>query len=364
MTAARHLLWFPLLFIQTGCMMLTSYSRMEPQVDQWVANKEYDRALDALSSVDAKDPHYPQASEKRRKVEALAASYEQEVRRQTRRDLDKGDWAAALDTYDEALGRLPQSAVIKDGLSQLHHQQERTLEQLEFERLMSHGRWLKETLPTYEAIAQVDPRNHAARQQLKKKRDEADAIAAELALYGNKAQANNRLDSAEKTLSLAAELSDAPAIAESLKKLHQREAKVHAAEQAEQEKRLKQQQATERAKQKRVSSVLSAYRKAYAKKDYTRARKELDTLQRIDSGNPKWDKMAEDLDKATVREAERLYDKGVSAYSRGHFEEAAKLWRKTLELKPEHKPAQESLDRAERVLRKLEKLKEKQNGGN
>jgi len=334
---------------------------MEPQIDQWVEGKQYDRALDALSSVDAKDPLYPQASDKRRKVEALAASYEQEVRRQTRHDLDKGNWAAALDTYDEALERLPQSAVIKDGLSQLHHQQERKLEQLEFDRLISHGKWLRDTMSTYEAIAQVDPRNRSARQQLEKKHYEAESVASELALYGNKAQANNRLDAAEKTLSLAAELSDAPAIAESLKKLHQREAKENAREQAEREKRQQQQQAAERTKQKSINSILGAYRKAYAQKDYNRARKELDALRRVDRGNPKWNKIAEDLEKATDREAERLYDKGVSAYSRGHFEDAAKYWRKTLELKPEHKPAQENLDRAERVLQKLEKLKEKQN---
>jgi len=360
MIRQRHSLWLSLLLLQSGCAMLTPYNQLEPQVDQWVESKQYDRALDALGSVDAKDPQYLQAAEKRRKVEALAANYEQETRRQTRRDLDEGKWAEALDTYDEALDRLPQSAVLKDGLAQLHHEQDEELERLELERLLAHGLWLKQTLPTYHAIARVDPRNRNARQRLERKQQEATEIAAELALYGNKALADNRLDTADKTLSLAADLSDAPAIAESLKKLRQQQTKVEAKARSEREKRRQRQQAAELARSQRITGLLNAYRKAYAKKNYPQARKELEALRRADRANPKWDKLANELEQATEREAERLFDRGVSAYSRGQFEQAASLWRQALVLKPEYKPAQENLERAERVLEKLQELKQKQ----
>jgi len=355
---SRYLL-LPLLLVQSGCAILTSYEKMEPQIDQWVDTKQYDRALDALGNVEAKDPQYLQAAEKRRKVEALAANYEQEIRRQTRSDLDKGKWAEALDTYDEALDRLPQSAVLKDGLAQLHREQSEELERLELKRLLDHGEWLKTTLPTYKAIARVDPRSRNAQQRLERKQQEAEDIAAELSLYGNKALANNHLKVAHQTLTLASDLSDAPAITDSLNKLHKRETQLEAKERAERAKRLQQHQAANEAKSRRIATILTAYKKAFKNKDYTKARKELDSLRRIDS-KPEWDKLDEELKQVTDREAERLFDMGVYAYSRGHFEQAAKQWRKALEIKPDHKPSQENLERAERVLHKLQQLKEKQ----
>lgn len=356
----RHYFWMPLLLLQSGCAIITSYSKMETQIDQWVETKQYDRALDALSNVNAQDPQYLLAAEKRRQVEAMAANYEQEIRGKTRHNLDQGQWAEALDTYDEALARLPQSAVLKDGLAQLHHEQQDELDRLELERLIAHGQWLKQILPTYHSIARVDPRSRSARLRLEKKQSEAKQIASELALLGNKALANNDLSTAQKTLSMAAELSDAPAIGESLKKLRQQLSQENAKQREEREKRQQKQRAAEQAKARRVSDLLEAYHDAYSKKNYQRARKELETLKRADPGNKKWNRLNDQLEQATSREAQRLFDSGVSAYSRGHFEQAATLWRKALELKPDHKPAQENLERAERVLEKLQELKKKQ----
>lgn len=360
MIQPRHYLWLSLLLMQSGCALHTSYVKMEPQIDQWLKSKQYDNALDALGSVDPKDPQYQKAAEKRREVEALAANYEQDIRAQTRSYLDQGQWEKALDTFDEALNRLPQSAVLKDGLAQLHHEQQEELERLEFERLMAHGEWLKQTLPTYRSIARVDPRSRNARLQMDRMQREAEDVASELALFGNKALANNDLSSADKTLTLAAELSDALAIEESLKKLHQQQKQRNAKIRAKKEQREKQQRDAEQAKANKVSRHLGAYKTAFKKKDFQRARTELDTLKRIDSRNREWGRLEKELDQATSREAERLFDSGVSAYSRGNFEQAAKRWREVLKLKPDHKPAQENLERAERVLEKLQELKQKQ----
>ncbi len=364
MIAPRYLLLITMLAMQTGCAILTSYNSMESQVAEWIDSKQYGRALEALSSVDPTDPEYLQSAERRKEVEALAARYEQEVRRQTRSDLNNGKWAQALDTYDEALARLPKSAVLKDGLAQLHREQAEELDRLELKRLLDHGAWLQQTLPTYQQIARFDPRNRTAAQRLEAIQSEAGKIAKELALFGNKALANDRIDIANRTLSLAAELSKTPAIAESLKKLRQQQdqAKAIASKQrAKTQARLK---AAERNKAKQVDEYLKKYQEAFAKKDFLNARDHLNTLQQADSRNPKWKTLSRKLDEATAREVERLFESGVSTYSRGNFEQAAALWNKSLELAPDHKQARESLERAQRVLEKLEELKSKRTGDN
>ncbi len=362
MIPPRYLLLTAMLAMQAGCAILTTYNSMESQVVEWIDSKQYGRALEALSSVNPTDPNYPQAAEKRKEVEALAARYEQEVRRQTRADLNNGKWAEALDTFDIALARLPKSAVLKDGLAQLHREQTEELDRLELKRLLDHGAWLQQTLPTYQQIARIDPRNSNASQRLENIQREAGKIANELALYGNKALANDRVEIADRTLSLAATLSNTPAIAESLKKLRQQQAQEKAIANKQRATKRARLKAAQRNKAELVDKYLKKYNEAFAKKDFISAREHLNALQKTDSGNPKWKTLNKSLDKATAREVERLFDNGVSTYSRGNYEQAATLWRKVLELDPEHKQARESLDRAQRVLEKLEELKDKRTG--
>lgn len=360
MIAPRYLLLLPLLALQVGCaVLLTSYDSMESEVSQWINAKEYGRALDALSNVDPTDPKYLQAAEKRKQVEALAARYEQEIRRQTRADIKNGKWAQALNTYDEALSRLPKSAVIKDGLAQLHLEQAEELEQLELKRLLDHGNWLQQTLPTYQQITRTDPRSRSASQQLENIQSEKEKVANELALFGNKALANDRIEIADRTLSMAAQLSNTPAIAESMKKLRQQQAQAKAVTNAQKEKEQARFKAAEQNKARLVDEYLKKYHAAYAKKDFLDAREQLKALHQADPSNAKWKSLNKNLETATAREVERLFESGVSTYSRGNYEQAANLWRKALELDPSHRQASESLERALRVLEKLEELKSK-----
>lgn len=363
MIPARLLWLLPLFALQSGCVLITSYSKGEGTIQQWVKEKQYGNALKALNNIDPKDPDYLRAAEKRKHVEALAAAYEHEIRQQNNRLLRQGKWAEALDSYDEAIDRLPDSVVLKDGLAQLHRDQARELERLELERLLAHGRWLKQTLPTYRDIARVDPRSASARNRLAAKQQEAEEVADELALHGNRALANSQLEQAEELLELAAELSNTPAIRESLKKLKQQKAVESRHLRQQREARLRKQQAAQRQHKHTIESLLTQYNNAYRKKNYVQARRHLQSLADANLETSRYRALQQQLNRAIDQEASRLFDIGVNAYSRGQFETAASHWRKVLVLQPDNKQAQENLQRAERVLDKLQQLKEKQQNG-
>lgn len=362
----RRLLWLlPLLaLLQSGCTLFTSYSKGEGQIERWVKEKQYGRALKVLGRVDPKDPDYLQAADQRRQVEALAATYEHDVRQRNNHLLKQGKWAQALNSYDEALQRLPDSAVLKDGLARLHRQQARELEQLELERLIDHGKWLKKTLPTFRTITRVDPRSSSARSRLEKKQREAGEVADELALYGNRSLANNQLQQADQLLTLAAELSDAPAIQGSLKKLRQQQTLAKKQQRSERQKRLQRQQAAERKRRNTIDTRLGQFNQAYHDRQYQQARTHLQALADSNLETSRYRALQQQLNHAIVQEASRLFESGVNAYSRGQFEQAASRWREVLLLQPQHKQAQENLQRAERVLKKLQQLKQKQLSGN
>lgn len=357
-----RLLWLlPLLALtQAGCALFTTYSKGEAQIDQWVENEQYGRALKALGRVDPKDPDYLAAAAKRRQVEALAARYEHEVRQRNNALLKQGKWAAALDSYDEALDRLPDSVLLKDGLAQLHRRQARELEQLELQRLLDHGNWLKQTLPTFRDISRVDPRSGSAQRRLEEVQREAEVLADELTLNGNRALANNQLDQAEELLSLADDLSDAPAIKESLKKLQQQQSDSARKARSERQRRLQRQQEAERSRQQTIEALLTEFDRAFEKREFNQARLHLQALADHNLETNRYRTLQQKLSRAVAQESSRLFNLGVNAYSRGNFEQAAASWREVLALQPDHKQAQENLQRAERVLDKIERLKQKQ----
>ncbi len=349
MRKARLLWLFVPLLLQTGCTVFTSYQQGEAQIDQWIQEKQYGNALKSLGSVEPTDPDYSTAAKKRKQVEALAASYEHEIRQKNERLLKQGKWADALDSYDDALDRLPESAVLKDGLAQLHQEQMRELERLELKRLFSYGSWLKEVLPVFDDLVRVNPRSSEAKSRRQKIQREAELLAEELTQYGNRALANNELRTAGRLLNLAAELSNTPAVQESLKNLKQQKISTQ------------QQQRVLELKRKRVTeSLLGQFEKSYEKKDFPRARDQLAALNEAGLEREQYNTLQRKLQLAIDREANRLMREGVNAYSRGQFEQAVKSWKQVLQLQPDNKQANESLQRAEKVLERLDELRTKQ----
>lgn len=354
----RALLISVLLTMQlTACTLITDKADIH-EVDVLVANQHYGRALEILTRIDPKDPDYATIAERRRHIEALASRYEQSIRSQANREITEGNWRAALDRYDDALARLPKSMVLRDGLAQLHQQQTEELERLDKERLLAQGTWLKQTLPTYQRISQVNPRSRHASLQRERMQQQASDIADQLAQLGNRALANNDLENANQTLKLAGELSDAPAITESIDKLRQQQELKQRHEQQQRTQREQQQREAQKARQQQVAQQHLRYQRSKNEESFIEARGYLSGIQVLDPNNAHWQQERAQLEGIIEARVERLYQQGVNAYSRSQYEEAATAWRAVLQLEPEHKLAQDNLLRAERVLQRIEELKQ------
>ncbi len=334
-----------LLISQTGCVQTTNFSAVEQQLKIWEKSQEYGRSLDTLSRIDPRDPDYAKAARLRKQIEKEASAYEQQVRKEIHQKLKKGNWASALNQYDDALSKYPRSAVIKDGLAKLNQQQRDSLDVLERKRLIQHGEWLRAVIPVYRDIVRVDPRSSRAQNQLDRIISEAVQISSELTLLGNKALADNDLDIAEETLPLAVTLDNHSVTVESLKILRAQQKLVL----AKQEK-----------KQRRLSDLIKNYDAAIAARDLTTARNQLMAIEKLDRKFDKLATMKAALKTAMKDMASRLFETGVSAYSRGEFELAAKEWSATLKLDASHQQAKENLRRVGKVMKNLERLKVEQ----
>ncbi len=348
------------LIMLTGCLQSTNFSDVEPRLKEWDKSHEYGRLLDTLSRIDPRDPDYTRAASLRKQVEKRAADYERRVRTETEQKLDKGNWALALDQYDEALGKYPRSAILKDGLARLRQLQQESIDELEKKLLIQRGQWLRDVLPVYRDIARVDPRGNQAQSQLNRIIREAVKISSELALLGDKALADNDLEIAQETIPLAVSLNKDPVIQQSLEILRTRQ-RLSTTRQLELD-RLRQKKAQEKLEkqQRGLRDLVKRHDKAFAAKDFITARKHLIAIESLDRGYSRLAAMKAKLKSATEGEVTRLFNTGVSAYSRGDYEQAAKAWRAALKLDANHQQARENLQRAEKVLEKLESLKLKQ----
>lgn len=346
-----------------GCNLIpVKEDDLDPQIEAWVGDRAYGRAIDALTRIDPKNPRYPHFAERRRQVETLAADYERETVAQARKELARGNWAAALDRYDVAMVRLPKSTGLRDGLAQLHQEQATAIAREELDLLIARARWLRDSLPDVEAIARITPRDREAQKRLAEHLEQLDTAARRLARLGAAAFRAGDYRAAERALPLAAELSAAEEVKQPYTELKAWAGEQQARKQAARDQRLKEAQAREAAAKRRFEKAMAAYRAAV---DNGGLREALGLLGKLEEMAPGNDALGEERTRLTTairEETLRLYETGVGLYSRGEFEKAVEVWRRAIELSPDHRETRESLDRAERVIEKLQQLRDKQAG--
>ncbi len=333
---------------------------LEAQLDTWIAERQYGRALNALSAIDPKDPEYPQLAEKRRKIESLAQTYEKEIVAQAAREVEKGNWAGALDAYDLALSRMPDSTYVKDGLAELHSQQASLIAGQRLDLAVARARFLERALPIYERIARINPRDSDAREKLAEHRQSIKETAEHLARTGSAAFKAAEYAVAERTLPLAASLSDDKMIQSAYAELKAWHEARERERRLARERRLQRAKAREASAQRRFNELMDEYRRAYEGGHYRNARTILSKLEQGSINQSDVQKERQQLEAAIDAEVERLFEDGVTYYSRGEFQKAVQLWKQVLELRPDHRPAIDNLGRAERVLERLKQLREKQ----
>ncbi|SCZ54928.1 tetratricopeptide repeat protein [Thiohalomonas denitrificans] len=333
---------------------------LDSQLDTWIVERQYGRALNALSAIDPKDPQYSRLAEKRRKVESLAKTYEKEMVEQATKHMEQGNWAGALNAYDRALRGMPDSTYLKDGLAELHRKQSSLVAEQRLNLMVARARFLERALPVYERIARIDPRDQDAGRALKEHRRSIRETAEHLARTGSAALEAGEYEVAERTLPLAASISNDERVQSAHTRLKEWHAARKRASQEARERRLKRAEARKASAHQHFDELMSEYRRTYEDGQYQNARKILEKLEETTLHQSEVESERKQLEVAIDIEVDRLFEEGVTYYSRGEFERAVQLWKRILKLRPEHRPAMDNLDRAERVLERLKQLREKQ----
>ncbi|MFQ5990205.1 MAG: tetratricopeptide repeat protein [Candidatus Methylomirabilales bacterium] len=379
------------------------------QIDQLVAEEEYGKALDIFNYVPITHPQYALFQKKLTDVKKRAAAYEKAVLKNMRAKMAKGNWSGALDEVDAGLKKLPSSLVLKRGREELLTKRARRIAELETELLIAKGQWLAQDAPLRERLADVESQNLFDKWKHSSKKSEVEETAKELYACSERGINENNFEQAKKCLDLAERLDSSDTIQAAVRELRQqivkREAETQRIQQhAQKEKFAKQaQEAMDKGQlgkarkmvsqlakiapddpdvrklQRRLKSLKKQAHKKHKKKvlqDYERLAKQakeamaqgdvrkaqqiVPKLAKIDPDNPDVHLLQQRLKETVAIKVNKMLKRGSRLYRDEKIKEAKQVWEEVLELDPSNKQAQEGVERAERVLKKLRVLEEKE----
>lgn len=346
--------------------LLSSCAAFQPTPDQlnqeishYEKQHDYEDALRLIAFIPPGDPDYSHYAKRRKEIEAKIEAYSKDIIQQTDKLIAEGQWAEALNLYDEALDHLPSHSGLRDGLAALHQQQVTAAEVERSRILIARGQWLEQSLPVTRKIATILPRDDKAQEDLRRREKDAQEAAEQLAEVGDNAMQNEDYKLAEQTLPLAARLSDSESIQQSLATLKEYQANKKKKGKRAAERRKARLQRRQQQRKKEIQRLTKLYNQTFGKGQYLQAREHLEKLSKLKPTEVPVEAMRTTLEKTILNKAEEHYQQGVKLYSRNQFEAALAEWEKALKLNPKHQLAKENADRARKVVKKLEELRNK-----
>lgn len=349
-----------LLFLQLGgCAYITAVREdVVEQVDRMVERERYGRALATIDYIKPEHPDYVELMRRRKEIARQAEAYEKKALARGERLMEENQWEAALDVYDKALRRLPDSLPLQQAMQRFRDHQDRQIDDLKLELLLARGRWLEETLELQEAITRIDPESWRAEWAYDAKRQEAADLGEQLGKLGRVALEEDHLEVALRTLPLAARLAPTEENLEARARLQRVE--------AEQSRRAREARARTQKRQaaRQLQVALVRYREAFEAGELVEARRQMAEMERLAPKDPRVMEQRQALQAAVEQAVRQGMEQGNSLYGRSLFQEAIAAWNRVLQLDPGNEQARANLERARKVLERLEELRRKQQAAN
>lgn len=358
----RYLLPFFVLLLPACSLINVAPPQPYPEIREDISDHRYTEALteiDALSRNGVRDKEL-----QRLRNEAIyqAFRFEQQTLAEATTRQDEGDWRGALNVLDDALQRYPESKTLQDARKEFRTRQEQQLASLDADLMLARANWLleqKNILVKKRSLGGTLSRSESG--QLASIDQELGKLQPPLVLQGEKALKSGKLTLAKRCLSLAEQIEKD----ESTRRLHAAVNKANRQHASRAKARQRKAQEREREALARKSHAefqahLGSARESLAKGDLVSARHSVTAAAAIDEEHPELKVVSRELRTQITARTDRLINEGSSLYRRGEFQEAQKLWAEAVRLDPDNTLAKARLERAERVVDKLNRLRQEQ----
>jgi len=330
--------------VLSGCTQF--YARqgnVDAQIDTWVENHQYDRALETIAALEPEHEQYAELRQRTGVIEAKRETYIEETLDEAQQFEREQEWAEAVKVLDRALFNLPDAPELRAQRQEYEERRLASVHESEQSILLARGRYLLAIRNSEENLLKASPDNFFAQQRYRRFQEDLKQVSRELYVVGKQSLYENDTPTAIQALSLSNRLAPNDLSQELLTSIQQAARADRTAARQEQA-----------AVAERQWPVLeSSFRQALQLNDLLGARRLVSEMKEIntEAAEPFDELLQERID----REANALLERGRLLYGQGFLQEALEVWQEALQLKPDDPELQASAQRAETFLKNLDR---------
>lgn len=342
MPLLRPVLLLASLLMISGCSTLLSQGGdLNTQVDGWVAEHRYDRALDALGAVPPDHPGFNALTPRIEEIQTLRSDYIEQQLAKAAQFESQGDWPSAIAVLDEALDKLPEAPEL---IGQREAYEQRRLRSIQLSQraiAMEYGRYLLATRPSEEQLLLASPDGFFAQQRYRAYQQELNQASRGLYAVGRQALYENDNETAIAALTLSNQLAPNDLSEDLLFNIRQ----------AQRDERQQQRQQETAAAQRQLPQLQTQFEQSLRFNDLIGAKRLLGEIRDIDPEAGAT--LQPQLQRRIDAEAAALLERGRLLYGQGLLQEALAVWQEALQLKPDDPELLAAIERTETFLQNL-----------
>ena len=354
------------LLLLTGCSTLTKHDGLPPitQIDEWLANNQYGLALSSLERISPNEKMFVQYVNKRKEVKRLAKSYEKNILNISQIDIDKGDWSAAILSLNTALNNYPSSRLIHERHNMVIKQQQKRINILDAKALLARAKLLYNKLPISKKDVANSPINFSAQWNLQSLENELSDMNTRLLAMAGQLIDDNEVSLAEMCIQQARLLTNDKKALASIELLQDKvnylnKVKLEQAAKKAYNERNRNKLIKRKNHRSKVKSLVKKINKAMNNNQLILAERYLNRLAKLEPGNRDYHALQLKHGDRVDRLVYKMTAQGDSLYRQEKIAEAKTIWEKALRYDKNNKTLQTQIRRANRVLEKLNELRNK-----
>ncbi|MDX1343930.1 MAG: hypothetical protein R3227_16290 [Reinekea sp.] len=328
----------------TGCAsMYARQADVKTQVDAWLDNQQFDRALDTIAAMSPEHPDYGYLNNSVPIIEQQRQQFIQTVLSDAQQYEATLDWVNAEQTIQDGLDI---TADAPELIAQLEFYQQKRHARLKMDEaaiLIAQAYYIISAAPHQESKLYNADNRFFAQQQFNQFLEQARKVSRELYALGHQYWQAGKLVQAREALTLSIKTAENELSSELLATLLNAEREQRSLARSEQRRKISEQQ----------PELEQSFYERLNFGDFIGAQKVLNEMTAI--GIESTDALQENLNQRRVQRVNQLINSGNTLYNSGYLQEAINRWQQALILAPDNATVIQKLERAETFVNNLER---------
>ena len=343
----------------TGCIELGSLKIAQDRpedIAQLLENNEFSRARRLTERFPA-----VATAELQAQLSTQEISYENSTLTDANKLESTNELFGAVQLLSSALQQLPHSQILLEYRNRLEEERLENIRTNEQQQIIARAEYILNQRTYYQQQNNLEAPNLIKRWEEARNNKEMETLSEQLSNYGKDAFERDDSQIAQKCLQLSNKLSDNPEARSLLDRINITSNEQHeAVKQQASINKAKKENRTLKSQVQKTERLLKETRQALLDDDLVVARASFIQMPSTANRSKEFLMLQETLDQTINSRVTQLTSRGDAEYRTDKVITAINTWSEALKLDPENQSLKERLDRAGRVLVKLEQIKQLQ----